>query len=99
MNNSLVSQQCPPLMSDGRHATDYRPSPDVHDLIIKQNGIRNSHEFRTFLTKNSNEMRSMNSEYFQLRNQCNCPYTHVDPNSQNKYWDRYNQYIGYKTTN
>ena len=65
MNNALHNRDCPPLMSDGRHATDYRPSCYVHDLIIKQNGIRNSHELRHFMQNNAQALMTINTNYFQ----------------------------------
>jgi hypothetical protein len=95
-NNALSNQDCPPLMSDGRHATDYRPTCYVHDLIIKQNGIKNSWELKEFLTNNGTNLMKINTDYFMTKNNCNsCNFTHVDPNGNERYWDNYRKYIGY----
>jgi|SRR3989344_3486004 len=98
MNNALHNHDCPPLMSDGRHATDYRPSCDVHDLIIKQNAVPNSHELRMFLQRNAEQLMSLNTRYFVTKNQCqSCQPFHVDPNRSDEYWSKYQSYIGYNS--
>lgn len=96
MNNALHNKDCPPLMSDGRHATDYRPSCFVHNLIITQNGIRNSHEMRMFLQNNASSLMGINTDYFRTKNQCqSCHPFLVDPNGNDAYWNNYKRYIGY----
>ena len=50
----------PPLMSDGRIATDYRPSCVVHTLINEQNKVANSHQSRGFLQANAVKLMTMN---------------------------------------
>lgn len=96
-NNALNNRDCPPLMSDGRLATDYRPTCYVHDMIIKQNGIRNSHQLRHFLQNNGRDLMKINLDYFQTKNQCNsCSPFLVDPNGNDKYWNAYTRNIGYK---
>ena len=96
MNNALKNRDCPPLMSDGRHGTDYRPSQFVMDLIIKQNNLTSSHQIRRFLTENANALRQINSDYYRSLNSCNtCNYYHVDPNNNDRYWKTYNKRIGY----
>ena len=97
MNNALHNRDCPPLMSDGRHATDYRPSCYVHDLIIKQNGIRNSHELRHFMQNNAQALMTINTNYFQTKNDCrSCQFTHPDPNNNDRFWFAYQKHIGYR---
>lgn len=84
-------------MSDGRHATDYRPSCYVHDLILKQNGIRNSHQMRGFLQNNAVALMQLNTNYFQGKNDCkSCTPFHIDPNNNDRYWYNYQQHIGYR---
>ena len=98
MNNALHNKDCPPLMSDGRHATDWRPTCYVHDLIIKQNKIPNSHQMRYFLQKNASSLMKLNTEYFTTKNECkSCTNFHVDPNGHDKYWKTYQDYIGYNS--
>ena len=96
MNNALHNKDCPALMSDGRFATDYRPSCYVHDLIQKQNNINNSHQLRQFLQRNGTEFIKLNTQYFGDKNSCNsCQVTHVDPNGHDKYWNDYKQRLGF----
>ena len=94
MNNALHNRDCPPLMSDQRHATDYRPTCYVHDLILKQNGIRNSEQMRMFLQRNSNQLRELNLGHFNERAGCNsCQDYHVDPNGHDRYWSNYRAWL------
>lgn len=90
MNNSLQNRDCPPLMSDQRCATDYRPSCYVHNLILQQNGLKNSHEMRMFLQKNAEKLRYLNTQYYSEKNSCgSCKPFHVDPNGHDAYWSNY----------
>lgn len=96
-NNATNNKDCPPLMSDGRHATDWRPSPYVHDLILKQNKLSNSHQARAFLQNNAEALMSLNTSYFNNKNQCkSCDDFHVDPNNNDRYWKTYQKHIGYR---
>ena len=89
-NNVVANLGCPPLMSDGRHATDYRPTCYVHDLINKQNGLHNSEQTRHFLMRNADKLIARNRQYFLERAGCNsCSHYHVDPNGHDKYWNNY----------
>ena len=91
MNNALQNHDCPPLMSDGRIATDYRPHCDVDLLIQRQNKLTNSTEARAFLQKNAVNLMKMNRRHFQ--EQFFCPSAdgifHVDPNQHDRYWAQY----------
>ena len=97
MNNALENHDCPPLMSDGRAYTDYRPSCYVHDLILKQNGITNSYDLKLLLTSRALELQKINRDYYEAKNSCSSPggYYLPDPNGQVDYWKRYGQWIGY----
>ncbi len=97
MNNSLGNQDCPPLMSDGRLFTDYRPSCYAHDLILKQNGITNSYDLKSLLTNRGEELQKINRDYYQSKASCgSCGGFYLaDPNGQVDYWKQYSQWIGY----
>jgi len=97
MNNALENHDCPPLMSDGRHFTDYRPSCYVHDLILKQNGVTNSYDLKLLLTSRALELQKINRDYYEAKNGCmSCGgYYLPDPNGHVDYWDRYGEWIGY----
>lgn len=69
-NNSVDNHDCPPLMSDGRHVTDYRPSCYVHDLIIRQNGITNSFDLKMLLTHNALQFQEINRQFYDTKNSC-----------------------------
>lgn len=98
MNNSLGFQDCPPLMSDGRHFTDYRPSCYVHDLILAQNNITNSYDMKMLLTHNATKLQDINHKFYTMKNACtSCgKYYLVDPNNHINFWNNYDNYIGYK---
>jgi len=98
MNNNPQDWSCPALMSDGRQpGTDYRPSCEVHDLIIKQNGLKNSYDYRQFMINNAEKLMDLDYNYYKSQNQCkSCTFTHVDPNDNDLYWDRYTAWMGYK---
>lgn len=91
-NNALHNRDCPALMSDGRMARDHRPSAYVHDLMIKQNGLKNSHQLRMFLQRNANQLRELNLDFFHQQYACNsCEPFHVDPNGHDAYWAAYKE--------
>ena len=96
MNNSLENHDCPPKMSDGRHFTDYRPSDSVHNLILKQNGIKNSFDLKTMLTNKALQLQKINRDYYETKNACtSCSFYLPDPNGHVDYWDEYGKSIGY----
>ena len=96
-NNCKKTNQCLPLMSDGRHVTDYRPSCYVHDLIQKQNGIHSSYDLRLFMINNARRLMDVNRQYYLDKNECTCcPYFHPDPNGQDAFWVKYQKNIGYR---
>ena len=89
-NNALHNKDCPPLMSDQRFATDYRPSCQLHDLINKQNNLLDSHQQRQFLQHNAVKLMNLNLQHFNQRANCgSCTMYHVDPNGHDRYWDSY----------
>jgi hypothetical protein len=92
MNN--VNYDFPALMSDGRHATDYRPSCTVHSLIMKQNRLVNSHQERMFLQHNAEQLQALNIRNFTYKVSGDKPYFHVDPNGHDSYWKMYKSSLG-----
>lgn len=88
-NNALNSKSCPPLMSDGRFGTDYRPSCHVHDMINKRNDIKNAHQQRLFLQRNAVKMMQYNTQKFVDSMACKGQFYHVDPNGHDRYWSAY----------
>ena len=58
----------PPRMSDGRHFTDYRPSCDVNNMIIRDNNIVNSFDGRLFLQRNADEIMNINKKDACMKN-------------------------------
>jgi hypothetical protein len=98
MNNSLGNQDCPPIMSDGRHFTDYRPNCYVHDLILKQNGITNSYDMKYFMTHRASELQTINRNFYDTKNSCtSCGgYYLPDPNNTVSYWRQYDAWLKYQ---
>lgn len=61
---------CPPRMADGRHFTDYRPHCYVDNLIVAENGINNSFNYRSFLQQNATQLMDINRKYSSNKNSC-----------------------------
>ena len=61
---------CPPIMGDGRHFTDYRPSCYVNNLIRMVNNVPKSYEYRQFLIHHAEELMEVNREYNYMKNGC-----------------------------
>lgn len=87
MNN--VNYDYPALMSDGRHATDYRPSCYVNMSIMRQNGLTNSHQERLFLQHNAEQLQAMNIRHFTNKVSGHKSFFHVDPNGHDAFWRSY----------
>jgi len=100
MNNAIENHDCPPIMSDGRHFTDYRPSCMVHDLFLKQNAITNSYDLKLLLTNKAEQIQKINRQYYEAKNGClSCGgYYLPDPNGHVDMWSRYAKDIGYGQT-
>lgn len=100
MNNALYNKDCPPLMSDGRLFTDYRPSCEYHNMLGRQNGITNSYDFKQMLMNNAIKLQQHNTKFYDNKSQCHScgGYYMPDPNGAVDYWNKYNSYIGYNNT-
>lgn len=61
---------CPPRMDDGRHFTDYRSNCHFNNLVRANNTVRNSHDYRMFLTSNARGLIELNRSYAGQRNGC-----------------------------
>ena len=86
-------------MSDGRHVTDYRPSCDVHDLIRRQNNIKNSYDLKLLMTNNALKIQDLERIHYSKKNACqSCEFYLPDPNQHVAYWDQYNRQIGYNSS-
>jgi len=94
MNNSYVNRDCPPLMSDGRLVTDYRPSCELHSSIRYQNGLCDSNQFRQFMINNAERMMEINRQHWiKLRGCESCHFTHPDPNHNDTFWAYYRKQL------
>ena len=61
---------CPPRMADGRHFTDYRPNCHINNIIRTGNNVMNSFEYRTFLTRNAEQLMDVNRTHACKKNCC-----------------------------
>jgi hypothetical protein len=64
-------------MADGRLFTDYRPNNEVNEHIINNNKIENTHNYRMFLMRHTDEIMDKNAQYMFLKNglfNCKQPY-------------------------
>ena len=90
MNNAPMNYDCPPLMSDGRHGTDYRPDCVRHVCLNKRQGFTHSNQQRLFLQRNAEQLRAENLQQFLAHANCaSCTDFHVDPNGHDQYWAEY----------
>ena len=56
MDNRYWSFGCPPLMSDGRHITNYLRYNVFDQFIRNMNEIKTNHEYRHFLQNNGDQI-------------------------------------------
>ena len=71
----------PPRMDDGRHFTDYRPNCHINNIIRTGNNVMNSFQYRTFLTRNADELMDINRRYATMKNgsgPCKEPYHSIN---------------------
>lgn len=94
MNNSYINRDCPPLMSDGRFVTDYRPSCEVHSSIRYHNGLTDSNQYRQFMMHNAEKMMEMNRQHWMALRGCkSCNFVHPDPNNNDTFWAYYRKQL------
>lgn len=99
-NNSRVNYNCPALMSDARHGTDYRPRNDSHTAMIDYNKLKSSHDTRLFLQTNAKDLMRLNHEYFIKQKGCpSAKWIHPDPMGFDEYWREYKNRINMEQTN
>tara|TARA_A100001011_G_scaffold355465_1_gene398671 strand:+ start:232 stop:666 length:435 start_codon:yes stop_codon:yes gene_type:complete len=60
----------PPLMSDGRHFTDYRSSCVANAMIHVNNKLTNSYDYRTFLIRNAKNIINQDRQVNYIMNGC-----------------------------
>lgn len=99
MNNSYANRDCPPIMQDGRHVTDYRPSCEVHSSIRYHNNLTDSNQYRQFMMNNAEKIMDMERSHWSKVRSCNsCSFVHPDPNNNDTFWAAYRKHLyGSKT--
>lgn len=96
MNNAPQNNNCPPLMADGRHVTDYRPSCELHYYLLVKNNLHTSYDLRLFMQRNAEALRANDRLYLDKRNSCtSCTFFHPDPNGNDRYWQVMRSKLGY----
>jgi hypothetical protein len=63
-------RMCPPLMSDGRHITNYVNNAVTDEYIRKSNNIIDHNHYRTFLQNNGELIINNNKK--RMETQFNC---------------------------
>ena len=58
----------PSRMADGRLFTDYRPNFEMNRYIESGNKIKNTQDYRMFLSRNGEKIIEKNKEYIMLKN-------------------------------
>jgi hypothetical protein len=76
MNNSNF--QCPPLMADGRHGTDFRSNKEAHIIMLNKLQVHPNNA-RNFMQKNASELMSQAYVYAKEINSCKVPTTFIHP--------------------
>lgn len=61
---------CPPMMSDGRHFTDYRPNYYINNLIRMSSNTLNSYDYKQYLIHNASKLMEENKNYSIEKNGC-----------------------------
>lgn len=61
--------ECPSIMADGRHFTDYRPRCDVN-WVFPQDKAMNSFDYRQYLTNNADALIQKNRDWASKLNAC-----------------------------
>jgi hypothetical protein len=61
---------CPPMMADGRHFTDYRPNSYSNNLIRMSSNIVGSYEYRQYLIHNAEKLMQENRNHATQKNSC-----------------------------
>ena len=61
---------CPPMMSDSRHLTDYRSSIRMNDYIRYVNNIWRDDDYRLFLQKNGKQIMDREWKYLKKNSSC-----------------------------
>ena len=96
MNNSTPAPlNCPPVMNDGRHGTDYRPIADINLKLQETNNLQNSNDYRSFLVNNATAIMQQNLKQFEQTASC-VPHTAaVNPNGADAVWTGYDESVKY----
>lgn len=96
MNNSTPAPlNCPPVMNDGRHGTDYRPNADINLKLQQTNNLQDSNDYRSFLVNNATAIMQQNLKQFEQTASC-MPYAKtVDPNGADAVWTGYDESVNY----
>ena len=65
-NNKFFN--APSRMSDGRLFTDFRPNAEMNRYIESSNKIKNTHDYRSFLSRHGEQIIQKNRDYIFLKN-------------------------------
>lgn len=60
---------CPPLMADGRHFTDYRPRCDINYLYPRDQAM-SSYDYRMYLVHNADKLMADDRDKAYRKNVC-----------------------------
>ncbi len=69
MNNKYPD--CASRMDDGRHFTDYRPRCLLNNITRINNNIKNSYQYRLYLTRNASKIMEENKKKMCDKYCCN----------------------------
>jgi hypothetical protein len=97
MNNASSQYGCPPLMSDGRLYTSYRPSCAEYNALIDKSQMT-SFDQRQYINKHGKAIKQKMHDDFVKEGDCSSKYRYLDINGNDAYWYAYqNKLFGNKT--
>jgi hypothetical protein len=70
----------PPLMSDGRNFSSWRPGSEINEQIKKDNNITSSFDYRKFMVENADKIITQN----QVNSCDSCGYCPLDGSCENQ---------------
>ncbi len=71
MDNRYFSNNCPPLMQDGRFITNYTESRVFEQMIRNVNKIESAQDYKRFLQTNGETIMSRERTQVESANTCN----------------------------
>lgn len=83
----------PYFKGDYRPFTDYRPNEEINLMIMTQNNINNSYDYKEFIYNNGKRLMAMSNDFYKRKINNENSYWIPDPNNNEKKWENYKMKI------